>query len=123
MSDINPFRGVGDGADPVVTTPDAPAAPVNPNAGFGYSYTVVDGKLYRIGIGNDPNAAPRVETPAEPAPAPAAPVVQPAEVSFDSIAALTLAQAERLALELDLAIHQKQALRAAAALRILQLQP
>ena len=120
MSDINPFRGVGDGADPVVTTPDAPAAPVNPNAGFGYSYTVVDGKLYRIGIGNDPNAAPRVEAPAEPAPA--APVT-PVEVSFDSIATLTLAQAERLALELDLAIHQKQALRAAAALRILQLQP
>lgn len=121
MSDINPFRGVGDGADPVVTTPDAPVAPVDPNAGFGYSYTVVDGKLYRIGIGNDPNAAPRVEAPAEPAPA--APATLPAEPSFDSIAALTLAQAERLALELDLAIHQKQALRAAAALRILQLQP
>lgn len=120
MSDINPFRGVGDGADPVVTTPDAPAAPVDPNAGFGYSYTVVDGKLYRIGIGNDPNAAPRVEAPAEPAPA--APAT-PAEVSFGSIAALPLRDAERLVLELDVAIFQKQALRAAAALRVLQLQP
>lgn len=121
MSDINPFRGVGDGAEPVVTTPDAPAAPVDPNAGFGYSYTVVDGKLYRIGIGNDPNAAPRVEAPAEPVPV--APATLPAEVSFDVIAALPKHEAERLVLELDVAIFQKQALRAAAALRVLQLQP
>jgi len=69
---MDPFRSVGAGDAPAVTSaPEAPAAPVDPNAGFGYAYTIVDGKRYAIGIGNDPNAAPAHAEAPKPAAAPA----------------------------------------------------